>query len=57
MKERDKRKSEESSANECDYLHPEECDREKKDNLDQTKKAVQEKVDEFLDDENASKES
>lgn len=57
MKEREKRKSEATSANNCDYLHPEECDSEKKDNLEQTEKAVQEKVDEFLDDENASKES
>lgn len=43
-------------AEECDYLHPEQCEKHPQNDLDETKKAVQEIADDFIKEENESKE-
>lgn len=45
------------SGEECDYMHPEDCEEQSKDDLTETKKSVQEKADEFIEDENESVEN
>lgn len=43
-------------AEECDYLHPEQCEKHTQNDLDETKKAVQEIAGDFIKEENESKE-
>lgn len=43
-------------AEECDYLHPEQCEKHPQNDLDGTKKAVQELADDFIEEENESRE-
>lgn len=48
----------EQGEDKCDYLHPEECEKQSgKNNLDETKRQVQEQADKFIDEENESKDA
>lgn len=44
------------SGEKCDYLHPEQCADGRKENLDKTRKEVEETAEQFIDEKNESDE-